>query len=103
MADELARAVLPRVVEREGAAGVPREVERREAGGAQVLVEHADRMAGDHVLRTGDRESGDRQTARERLELDDAERVGPTREDEDVGGSDMRGELAVLDLAEEFR
>ena len=53
----------------------------------------------DHVLRAGHRKGRDRNAAGERLELHDAERVGPARKHEHVGGGEMSGELAVLPAA----
>jgi hypothetical protein len=41
--------------------------------------------------------------AGQRLELHDAERVGQAREHEDVGGSEVRGQILALLLAEENR
>ena len=59
-------------------------------------------MIGDDVERTRHRERRDRRAAGQRLELHDAERVGETREDEHVGGSDMRGQVLAGLLAEKF-
>src|SRR5216683_4226906 len=58
VADELAGAVFPRIVERKGAAGIARQRQRAHAGDGQILVQDADRIVGDDVLRTGDRKSG---------------------------------------------
>src|ERR1700692_4665575 len=76
VADELARAVFPRIVEREGAAGVARQCQRAHASDRQILMQDADRIVGDDVLGAGDRKSGDWNTAGEGFELHDAERVG---------------------------
>ena len=68
-------------------------LQRLEAGDAQILVQHADRMVADDVLRPGDRKGRDRHAAGQRLELHDAERVGPARKYEDVGRCQMRGQV----------
>ena len=62
------------------ARALARDFERGQAGGAQIVVEHAGAALADHVERPGDREGGDRQAARQRLDQDDAERVGAARE-----------------------
>src|SRR5260370_35298644 len=69
MPDELPSASLPRIVERECAAGVAGDVERAQAGRAQVLVKHANRVFGPHGLWTGARKGPDRKAARERIRL----------------------------------
>src|SRR5271170_939776 len=50
VADELARAVFPRIVERKGAAGIARQRQRAHASDGQILVQDADRIVGDDVL-----------------------------------------------------
>src|SRR5580704_6815835 len=60
VADKLARAVFPGIVERKGAAGVARQRQRAHAGDGQILVQNADRMVGDDVLGPGDWKSRDR-------------------------------------------
>src|ERR1700686_3959066 len=55
VADELARAVFPRIVERKGAAGVARQRQRAHASDGQILVQATDRVVGVDVLRSGDR------------------------------------------------
>ena len=100
--DELARAVFPGVSQRECAAGCARNPQRLEAGDAQIVVQHADRIVADDVLRPGDRKGGDRNAAGQRLELHDAERVGPARKHEDVGRRQMRGQGSVLQQAEKL-
>src|SRR5271156_3733960 len=76
MADELAGAIFPRIVERKSAAGIARQRQCAHASDGQILVQNADRIVGDDVLRPGNRKSGDRNAAGERFELHDAERVG---------------------------
>src|SRR5262245_45855426 len=89
MANELTRAVLPRAAQREAATGLARHPERLQAGGAEVLVESTDRMVADDVLRSGDGKRRDRYAAGQRLELDDAERVGSAGKDEHIRGREM--------------
>src|SRR5206468_1830337 len=103
VAEELARAVFPRAVEREFAAGIAGNLQRVHAGAAEVLVQNPDGALADHVLRTGDRKGGDRNPARQRLELHDAERVGAAREYEDVRCREVRGQDAIVQRAEKFR
>src|ERR1700730_1508346 len=102
MADELARAALPRIVEREGAAGVARQRQRAHAGDRQILVQDADRTVGYDVLRAADRQSSAPNAAGERLELHDAERVGQAWKHERVGARQVRRENAVVQHAEKF-
>src|SRR5262249_55911193 len=59
MANELPRAVVPRVVEREGPTRIARHVEGAQTRRAQILVQRADRMVADHVLGAGHRKGGD--------------------------------------------
>ena len=68
----------------------------------QIFVQHADRIVADDVFRPGHRKGGDRHAAGQRFELHDAEGVGAAREHEDVRRRQMRGENAVVQLAEEF-
>src|SRR3984885_8755998 len=96
VADELARAVFPRIVERKGAAGIARQRQRAHASDGQILVQDADRIVGDDVLRPGDRKSGDRNPAGERFELDDAERVGKAWKHEHIRACQVRRENAVV-------
>src|SRR5580704_9112650 len=103
VADELAGAVFPRMVERKGPAGVARQRQRAHASDRQILVQDADRMVGDDVLRPSDRKSGDRNAAGERLELHDTERIGEAWKHEYVGARQVRGENAVVQHAEKFR
>src|ERR1700727_116278 len=103
MTDELPRAVFPGIAQREFAAGFAGNPQRLHAGGAKILVQDADRIIGDDVLRTGHRKRCDGNAAGERFELHDAERVGETREYEDVRRGEMRRENSVVQLAEEFR
>src|SRR5580700_12081522 len=65
-------------------------------------MQDADRIVGDDVLRAGDRKSGDWNTAGERFELHDAERVGEAWKHEHVGTGQVRGENAVVQHAEKF-
>src|SRR5262249_10466822 len=82
--------------------GLARNPKRLHAGGAKVGVHDTDRMIADDVARTGDRKCCNGYAAGERLELHDAERVGQTWKNEDVGGGKMRGENAVVELAEKL-
>src|SRR6478672_9917088 len=68
VAEKLARAVFPRAVEREFAAGVAGNTERLNAGAAEVVVQNPDGSVADDVLRTSDRKSGDRNSAGQRFE-----------------------------------
>ena len=77
--------------------------ERAPYGGGEILVEGADRKIADDVDRPGDRKGGDRHAAGQRLDQDEAERVGTAGEDEDVGGGDVRRQRAVLKIPEKPR
>jgi hypothetical protein len=103
MTDEDLGAFFPGTFERKRPAVLARHGQRAQSGGAQVLVERADRMIGDDVEGTCDRKRRNRRPAGQSLELHDAEGVGQAREYEDVGGSDMRGQVLARLLAEEFR
>src|SRR5208283_3356475 len=64
VADELPRAVLPGIAQREFAARVARNPQRLHAGGTEILVQHTDRIVADDVLGPGHRKCGDRNAAR---------------------------------------
>src|ERR1700674_4980670 len=63
VANELAGAVFPRIVERKGAAGIARQRQRAHASDRQILVQDADGIVCDDVLWAGDREGGNRDAA----------------------------------------
>src|SRR5580704_12844560 len=102
VADELARAVFPRIVERKGAAGIARQRQRAHASDRQILMQDADRVIGDDVLRPGDGKSGDRNPAGERLELHYTEGIGEAWKHEHVRARQMRSENAVVQHAEKL-
>ncbi|GEM_PF-1744346 len=77
------------------------ELEALQAGGLQVVVDEAGARAGDQVDRAVRRIGGDRRARAHRFQNHQAEGVGPTGEDEDVGiGEATRRILvAVLKIA----
>src|SRR5262249_52887624 len=66
-------------------------------------MQNADRMITNDVAGPGDRKCCNGYAAGERLELHDAECVGETRKNEDVGAREMCGEYPVVELAEKLR
>src|SRR5712671_3269829 len=77
-------------------AGLRRNCHCGQAGDAQIFIQRANGVVADHVARTGHRKRRHRQAACERLEQNEAKRVGLAREHEDVGGGiGLRQLLAV--------
>ena len=103
MAQELACAHLPGMVERERAAVAAGDAERSEAGLPQVVVQHAYRMAADDIPRAGDRIGRHRHAAGQRLQLHDAEGVGLAGEHEHVGRRQVPGQHLAFEMSEEHR
>ena len=67
-------------------AGLRRNSQRRQARRPQIIVQRADRRGADHVAGTGHGKRRDRQAAGQRLQQNQAKRVGLARKHEDVGG-----------------
>src|SRR3546814_17414745 len=65
-------------------------------GLAQILVEAADfRMRPDDVDRPGHRIGGNRHAGRHGFQQHEAEGIGQAGEDEDIGGGEIAGQMAV--------
>ena len=79
---------------------VARNAQSLEASGFEILVEHADRIAADYVLRSRNGVCGDRDPTGQRLELNDAERVGSARKHKYVRGRKMRRQGFAFQLTE---
>ena len=68
-----------------------RDRQRLQRRRTQIVVQHAGAARADHVERAGHRIGRDWHATRQRLEQDEAERVGQAREHEDIGaGIDFR-------------
>ena len=94
-------ACSPRAAEREVAACLARKLQRAKAGHTQILVQHADHTAADDIAWAHHGVRRNRHAAGERLELNDAERVGPARKYEHVRRCHQTGELSAFAQAEE--
>src|SRR6516225_8867742 len=102
MGDELMRAVLPRIPQGKFATGLARNPQRLHASGAQLGMQNADRMIPNDIAGPRHWKCRNWHAAGERLELHDAESVGQTWKNEDIGCSKVRGENAVVELAEKL-
>ena len=65
-------------------------------------MQNADRMTANDIAGPRHRKCRNGHAAGQRLELHDAESVGQTWKNEDVGRRKMRGENAVVELAEKL-
>src|SRR5580704_13243051 len=99
---ELSCTFLPRASQRKPAARFARNRQSLQTGVTEVLVEHADGMSADDVLWARHRIGRDRHARRQRLKLDDAERIRTAREHEDVGGSEVRGQRYAFQRSQEM-
>ena len=96
IAEELPRARFPGIALRRRPAGVAGDREGGEGSHAQIPVEHTATGIADDVARACDRIGRDRQARGQRLQHDDAERVGEAGEDEDIGARiDLRERLTA--------
>src|SRR5271167_2903878 len=102
MRNELQRATLPGLGERECAAGRARNRQSLEAGRFKILGQHADRIAADHVLRSRNGIRGNRNAAGQRLELNDAECVGSAGKHEYVCCREMCCQSLPFQLTEKM-
>ena len=103
VAEKAARALVPCHGLGVGPACGPRQCQTAETGGLKIFVENSNRRVGDHVAGRVDREARDRQAARQRLEQNQAERIGAAGKHEHVRARVDAGELLALAGAEEGR
>src|SRR5689334_6488857 len=102
MAEELGGAGVPGKAERMGTAGRARDRQRPQAGLLQILVERASATVADDIAWACDGIGGHGHSAGQRLELNDAEGVGPAWKDENVGRRHVSSEPLAAHAAQKI-
>ena len=101
LADIFLRRFLPRPCQCVRATPAAIDCKRGHAGDMQIIVQTANRMISDRVHRPRHRIRCHRDTASQRLQLDDPECVGPAWENEDIRRSHGPNELLAVQPTEE--